>query len=137
MKLKNKLKEYNDLITIIYNNISNYNDQELSDKLKIAYSKIPYNMEINCVKINKILKKRVENYCEYNNIDISEYDECLPYRVFKIPVDGLLRQQDEQQNYQLMSKYHEKIQWDDNLGVIDFNNISQNIEKEYWYPIKK
>jgi hypothetical protein len=52
-----------------------------------------------------------------------------------VPVGGLSRQQAEQQIYQLMSEYHEDIQWDDELGTVKING-SSNIphSKDFWFP---
>ena len=148
MNTENKLKEYTDLMSDIYKNIWNYSDQELSDKLKLAYLKVPSNMDINDVKLNKILKIRVKKYCENNNIEMEEYNGCLPFRSYKIPVGGLSRKDAEQQIHQLMSEYNQDIQLDDNLGTININGSSHipqnkdywfpnNDNKDYWFPVKK
>lgn len=57
------------------------------------------------------------------------------YKKFIVPVGGLSRQQAEQQIYQLMSEYHEDVQWDDNLGTVTINGNS-NIphSKDFWFP---
>jgi hypothetical protein len=57
------------------------------------------------------------------------------YKKFVIPIGGLSRQQAEQQIYQLMSEYHEDIQWDDNLGTISINGSSHiPHSKDFWFP---
>lgn len=57
------------------------------------------------------------------------------YKKFIIPVDGLSRQQAEQQIYELMSDYHEDVQWDEHLGLVMMNG-STNIPhaKDFWFP---
>jgi len=57
------------------------------------------------------------------------------YKKFIIPVDGLSRQQAEQQIYELMSDYHEDVQWDEHLGLVQMNG-STNIphSKDFWFP---
>jgi hypothetical protein len=57
------------------------------------------------------------------------------YKKFIIPVDGLTRQQAEQQIQQLMSEYHEDIEWDDRTGI-PYINGSTKIphSKDYWFP---
>lgn len=137
MNTENKLKEYSDLMSIIYANITTYSDEELNEKLNEAYSKIPYDMEVNDVMMNKIISERVDKYCKEHNIDKTEYDGCFGYKCFKIPIGGLSREESEKQIYQLMSEYHEYIQRDDNLGTIKINGNSQKpINKDYWIPLK-
>lgn len=57
------------------------------------------------------------------------------YKRFIIPTNGLTRQQAEQQVYQLMSEYHEDVQWDDTTGQMTYNG-SANIphSKDFWFP---
>ena len=57
------------------------------------------------------------------------------YKKFVIPVQGLTRQQAEQQIYELMSEYHEDVQWDERMGTVSING-STNIphSKDYWFP---
>jgi hypothetical protein len=57
------------------------------------------------------------------------------YKKFVIPVGGLSRQQAEQQIYELMSEYHDDVQWDDRMGTVSING-STNIpfSKDFWFP---
>ena len=57
------------------------------------------------------------------------------YKKFIIPVGGLTRQQAEQQILQLMSEYHEDVEWDDRMGI-PYINGSTKIphSKDYWFP---
>ena len=57
------------------------------------------------------------------------------YKKFVIPVNGLTRQQAEQQIYELMSEYHEDVQWDERMGTVSMNG-STNIpfSKDFWFP---
>ena len=57
------------------------------------------------------------------------------YKKFVIPVNGLTRQQAEQQIAQLMSEYHEDVEWDDRTGI-PYINGSTKIphSKDYWFP---
>ena len=62
-------------------------------------------------------------------------NQAAIYKKFVIPTNGLTRQQAEQQIYQLMSEYHEDVQWDDTLGTVSING-STNIphSKDFWFP---
>jgi len=57
------------------------------------------------------------------------------YKKFVIPVGGLTRQQAEQQVYELMSEYHDDVQWDERMGTVAING-STNIpfSKDFWFP---
>ena len=57
------------------------------------------------------------------------------YKKFVIPVGGLTRQQAEQQIYELMSEYHDDVQWDERMGTVSING-STNIpfSKDFWFP---
>lgn len=78
----------------------------------------------------------------YNQLKLIEQTKLLYninqaaiYKKFVVPVGGLSRQQAEQQIYQLMSEYHEDIQWDDNLGTISINGSSHiPHSKDFWFP---
>lgn len=78
----------------------------------------------------------------YNQVKLIEQTKLLYninqaaiYKKFIIPVGGLSRQQAEQQIYQLMSEYHEEIQWDDNLGTVEINGSSHiPHSKDIWLP---
>lgn len=78
----------------------------------------------------------------YNQLKLIEQTKLLYninqaaiYKKFVIPVGGLSRQQAEQQIYQLMSEYHEDIQWDDNLGTVSINGSSHiPHSKDFWFP---
>jgi len=78
----------------------------------------------------------------YNQLKLIEQTKLLyninqaaVYKKFIIPVGGLSRAQAEQQIYQLMSEYHEDIQWDDNLGTISINGSSHiPHSKDIWLP---
>ena len=85
----------------------------------------------------------VENLIRpYNQLKMLEQAKLLYninqaslYKKFIIPVDGLSRQQAEQQIYELMSDYHEDVQWDEHLGLVSMNG-STNIphSKDFWFP---
>jgi len=78
----------------------------------------------------------------YNQLKLLEQTKILyninqaaVYKKFIIPVGGLSRTQAEQQIYQLMSEYHEDVQWEDDLGIVKING-SSNIphSKDFWFP---
>ena len=78
----------------------------------------------------------------YNQLKLLEFTKLMYnlnqasiYKKFIIPVNGLTRQQAEQQISQLMSEYHEDIEWDDTTGV-PYINGSTKIphSKDYWFP---
>jgi hypothetical protein len=78
----------------------------------------------------------------YNQLKLLEQTKLLYninqaaiYKKFIIPTDGLTRAQAEQQIFQLMSEYHEDVQWDDNMGTVKING-SANIphSKDFWFP---
>ena len=78
----------------------------------------------------------------YNQLKLLEQTKLLYninqaaiYKKFIVPVGGLSRTQAEQQIYQLMSEYHEDVQWEDDLGIVKING-SSNIphSKDYWFP---
>ena len=57
------------------------------------------------------------------------------YKAFKIPVGGLTRQQAEQQVYELMSEYHDDVQWDERMGTVSINGQTNiPFSKDYWFP---
>lgn len=62
-------------------------------------------------------------------------NQAALYKKFVIPTGGLTKVQAEQQIYQLMSEYHEDVQWDDKMGTVSING-SSNIphSKDYWFP---
>jgi hypothetical protein len=78
----------------------------------------------------------------YNQLKLLEFTKLMYnlnqasiYKKFVIPVNGLTRQQAEQQIQQLMSEYHEDIEWDDRTGI-PYINGSTKIphSKDYWFP---
>lgn len=78
----------------------------------------------------------------YNQLKLLEFtklmynlNQATIYKKFIIPVNGLTRQQAEQQIAQLMSEYHEDVQWDDRTGI-PYINGSTKIphSKDYWFP---
>ena len=78
----------------------------------------------------------------YNQLKLLEFTKLMYnlnqasiYKKFIIPVNGLTRQQAEQQIAQLMSEYHEDIEWDDRTGI-PYINGSTKIphSKDYWFP---
>jgi len=85
----------------------------------------------------------VENLIRpYNQLKMIEQTRMLYninqaaiYKKFIIPTNGLTRQQAEQQIYELMSEYHEDVQWDDTMGTVTING-STNIphSKDFWFP---
>jgi len=85
----------------------------------------------------------VENLIRpYNQLKMIEQTRLLYninqaaiYKKFIIPTNGLTRQQAEQQIYELMSEYHEDVQWDDTMGTVSING-STNIphSKDFWFP---
>jgi len=85
----------------------------------------------------------VENLIRpYNQLKMLEQTRLLYninqaalYKKFIIPTNGLTRQQAEQQIYELMSEYHEEVQWDDTMGTVSING-STDIphSKDFWFP---
>ena len=85
----------------------------------------------------------VENLIRpYNQLKMLEQTRLLYninqaaiYKKFIIPTNGLTRQQAEQQIYELMSEYHEDVQWDDTMGTVSING-STDIphSKDFWFP---
>jgi len=85
----------------------------------------------------------VENLIRpYNQLKMLEQTRLLYninqaaiYKKFIIPTNGLTRQQAEQQIYELMSEYHEDVQWDDTMGTVTING-STDIphSKDFWFP---
>ena len=102
---------------IIY--ISYSNNNEYGDTSYIEGLIRPYN-QLKMLEQAKLL---------YN------INQASLYKKFIIPVDGLSRQQAEQQIYELMSDYHEDVQWDEHLGLVSMNG-STNIphSKDFWFP---
>lgn len=57
------------------------------------------------------------------------------YKKFVIPVGGLTRQQAEQQIYELMSEYHDDVQWDERMGTVSINGQTNiPFSKDFWFP---
>lgn len=85
----------------------------------------------------------VENLIRpYNQLKMLEQTRMLfninqaaIYKKFIIPTNGLTRAQAEQQIYELMSEYHEDVQWDDTMGTVTING-STDIphSKDFWFP---
>lgn len=134
MNTDDKLIDYSEFTNNILKNEHLYSDEELSEKIKESQSKIPYNVEIHDIQISELVKRRVKKYCENNKLDLEEYQGCLPFRLFKIPVGGLSREEAEKQIMELMKEYHEDVQWDDSIKIkIDPN---KNYDQDIWYPKK-
>ena len=78
----------------------------------------------------------------YNQLKLLEQTRLLYninqaaiYKKFIIPVNGLTRQQAEQQIHQLMAEYHEDITFDDQMGTVSINGSSQiPHSKDFWFP---
>jgi len=102
---------------IVY--ISYSNNNEYGDTSYIESLIRPYN-QLKMLEQAKLL---------YN------INQASLYKKFIIPVDGLSRQQAEQQIYELMSDYHEDVQWDEHLGLVSMGG-STNIphSKDFWFP---
>lgn len=66
---------------------------------------------------------------------IFNMNQAAIYKKFIIPTGGLTRTQAEQQIYQLMSEYHEEVNWDEKMGTVQING-SSNIPhtKDIWVP---
>jgi hypothetical protein len=57
------------------------------------------------------------------------------YKKFVIPVGGLTRSQAEQQVYELMSEYHDDVQWDERMGTVSINGQTNiPFSKDFWFP---
>lgn len=57
------------------------------------------------------------------------------YKKFVIPVGGLTRTQAEQQVYELMSEYHDDVQWDERMGTVSINGQTNiPFSKDFWFP---
>lgn len=133
----NRLTDYSELTNQILKNEHLYSDEELSQKINESHSKIPYNMEIHNIQIKELVRRRVEKYCKNNNLKLEEYQGCLPFRLFKIPVGNKSRKEAEKQIMELMSDYHEDIEWNENLGEIKINGDPRiPFTKEMWFPKK-
>jgi len=85
----------------------------------------------------------VENLIRpYNQLKMLEQTRLLYninqaaiYKKFIIPTNGLTRQQAEQQIYELMSEYHEDVQWDDTMGTVSINGATDiPHSKDFWFP---
>ena len=85
----------------------------------------------------------VENLIRpYNQLKMLEQTRLLYninqaaiYKKFVIPTNGLTRQQAEQQIYELMSEYHEDVQWDDQMGTVSINGGTDiPHSKDFWFP---
>lgn len=85
----------------------------------------------------------VENLIRpYNQLKLIEQTRLLYninqaaiYKKFIIPTNGLSRQMAEQQIVQLMTEYHEDVQWDDRMGTVSING-SNDVphSKDFWFP---
>jgi hypothetical protein len=104
-------------VQIIY--ISYSNNNEFSETSYVENLIRPYNQ----------LKMLEQTRMLYN------INQAAIYKKFIIPTNGLTRQQAEQQMYELMSEYHEDVQWDDTMGTVSING-STNVphSKDFWFP---
>lgn len=102
---------------IIY--ISYSNNQEYTETSYVEPLIRPYN-QLKLLEQTKLI---------YN------INQAAVYKKFIIPIGGLSRNAAEQQIAQLMSEYHEDVQWEDDLGTVKING-SSNIphSKDYWFP---
>lgn len=134
MNTDDKLNDYIEFTSVILKNEYLYSDEELIDRINESHSKIPHNIEIHDIQICELVKRRVQKYCDNNKIELDEYSGCLPFRLFKIPTNGLPREEAEKQIKKLMSNYHEDIQCNDSFKLkIDTNN---NYDRDISYPKK-
>ena len=90
---------------------------------------IPFSYVENLIRPYNQLKMLEQTRLLYN------INQAAIYKKFIIPTNGLTRQQAEQQIYELMSEYHEDVQWDDTMGTVTING-STNIphSKDFWFP---
>ena len=102
---------------IIYISYSNNND--FGDVSYIEGLIRPYN-QLKLIEQTKI---------------IFNMNQAAIYKKFIIPTGGLTRTQAEQQIYQLMSEYHEEVNWDEKMGTVQINGSStQPFSKDIWVP---
>ena len=80
------MKEIFEKLDTICNNSIDMTDDVLANKLKEVYSLVSVDILFNHIKSNNIVKNRVVKYCKQHNIDLSEYNGPLPYRLYYIPV---------------------------------------------------
>jgi len=83
----------NHRINNIYNTICD-NHETLSDEglaywLKAFSREIPGGAEIHFPRLEEILKKRVIEYCEKNDMELIDYNGVLPFRSHKVPVKAI------------------------------------------------
>lgn len=102
---------------VIY--ISYSNNNEFSETSYVEALIRPYN-QLKMLEQTRIL---------YN------INQASIYKKFTIPTNGLTRHQAEEQIRELMSEYHEDVQWDDIMGTVSING-STDIphSKDFWFP---
>jgi hypothetical protein len=102
---------------IIY--ISYTNNSEFSETSYVENLIRPYNQ----------LKMLEQTRLLYN------INQAAIYKKFIIPTNGLTRSQAEEQIFELMSDYHEDVQWDDVMGTVSING-SRDVphSKDFWFP---
>ncbi len=82
--MENYYKEMSDLVSKAYE----MSDEELGQKCKELFSKIPSNISVHSASLDRLLAKRVSKYCMINKIPVTEYKGPLPYRQFKIQINN-------------------------------------------------
>jgi hypothetical protein len=79
------MKNYNEILNIICANEHFYTDEELAKKFQLAYEDMPRNITFTHAWSNNIIARRVKEYCDYNKIELKDYNGPLPFRVFVMP----------------------------------------------------
>jgi hypothetical protein len=72
-------------LNLICSNEHLYSDKELARKLELAYNDMPEDYTLNHTWSNAIVARRVKSYCDYNKIEVKDYQGPLPFRVFVKP----------------------------------------------------
>jgi len=148
-----KMKSVKDLIPLDPITILPATDPETNTLVWIIYPDDPMRRKILLdVQLIYISYSNNNEYSEtsyieplirpYNQLKLIEQTRMLYninqaaiYKKFIVPVNGLTRQQAEQQIRQLMSEYHEEISFDDTMGTVLING-ARDIphSKDFWFP---
>jgi hypothetical protein len=86
-KMSNK-EEWLEMMDFLVINNETYSDEQWAERFNLACKKIPLGTEVTHAGCNKVITERVIKYCKEKEINLEDYDGPMPYRHYKIPVNG-------------------------------------------------
>jgi uncharacterized membrane protein len=87
-KMSNEELKWKEMMDFLVINNEKYSDEQWAERFNLACKEIPVGTEITHSGCNKVITERVIKYCKEKEINLEDYDGPMPYRHFKIPVNG-------------------------------------------------